>query len=397
MVDIEVNRDVHGYPGPSIDLAAIERELANLWKAPSVPGVREAQIVPTRTSVLNFVVYAATPGLAERTTTLMEHLSAHHPSRAIVFAVCDDPDAFRGDIDAHVEAHCHATATDRYAACFEQITIMTPQDGLEYLPSIIAPLSLPDLPTFLYWPGQPPFGDPRFLRIVRVADRLIYDSLDFSQVPPNLIRAADLARRVADSCVVTDLNWERLTPWREMVARFFDMPDCRWALPAVVQLTFTYGRADGAPDNPAQALLCVGWAANRLGWHVGSVERPGRDGWEFRARRPDGADLTIALRSAPAPSALQGYLMHAELVADDGRRTGRFIIERVGDDLATGRMSLQVGPQTRVCHAQPVPPPKLGDLLVRELQVLTRDELFEDALGEARRFAALMRGRGKGR
>src|SRR5690606_9086298 len=110
-------------------------------------------------------VYAPNPELADLASRLIESLATYHPSRVIIFSVNDDPKALETDIDARVTSYCRVQSPEQVAACVEQVMIAVPPDAIQLLPSIIAPLTLPDLPTFLWWMGQPPLNDPRLCRI----------------------------------------------------------------------------------------------------------------------------------------------------------------------------------------------------------------------------------------
>ena len=54
--------------------------------------------------------------------------------------------------------------------------------------SLVLPLALSDLPVFLRWRGEPPFGAPHFEQLVDIADRLVVDSSEWDE-----LRYAELA------------------------------------------------------------------------------------------------------------------------------------------------------------------------------------------------------------
>jgi glucose-6-phosphate dehydrogenase assembly protein OpcA len=390
MTDIDVSVDVHGIRGPAVDVGSIERELAQLWRMPTVVGLRETDVVPTRTSVLNLVVHSSDPSIETHTSKIINELATNHPSRVISFNVTSDPRAFEDDIDAHVSTHCYTASGERFASCYEKIEIKTPPDSLDQLPSIIVALALPDLPTFVWWPGQPPLSDKRFARLARVATRMVVDSLDFQRCSTNLIRAHDLCHAMGVHCALTDLNWARLTPWRSMMSQFFDMPDCRWALDHVSHLKLAFGHHSGSRVNAAQAMLFAGWITSRLGW---SVDRAGSDqaAGTCSARDVNGDGLIVEMIGVPVPKRYNGYLISASLSSDDGRQRGRFDVERVGDDLATLRMTASLGGHVTAEHAMRSAPTGLSQLLLRELETTTHDDLFEDALADAARYASTIK------
>lgn len=391
MTEIDVSREVTGFPGPAVDVEAIERELSNLWRAPDVVELARAAIVPTRTSVLNLVVVAPDRAAAARIARTVGQLSVHHPSRVVIFVTTPHAADPTNTYDARVTTHCYIAPDAQIAPCFEQVIIDVPPSALDIVASVIPSLTLPDLPTFLWWPGQPPFRDPGMVRVTRMVERLVIDSLDFNHTMANLGRLLDLCRHLGEECAVSDLNWARLITWRELIAQFFDAPDHRWALDAVSRVTLHYGHTRGAADNPAQALLFAGWAASRLGWQVVGGERWGKDAIVFTARRPDGRDLTVALHRAPAPRTFNGLLLSAALTADDGHRSGEFRAARANDDLGTIRVSTVVGGAPRMEYAVRCIASDPGSALVHDLRELGRDIQYEDALDAARSYAGALR------
>jgi glucose-6-phosphate dehydrogenase assembly protein OpcA len=390
----DITREVHGTPGPAIDVAAIERELSMLWTMHGAVDVGGAEVIPTRTSVLNLVVYAPSEEFATRATQIIAELATHHPSRVLVFTVSDDPKDFETDIDARLTSHCRIDGPERLAACVEEVTIAIPPDSLDYLLSIIAPLALPDLPTVLWWLGEPPLDDPRFHRVLLACDRLIVDSREFARHPGGLSREAEFCRQQDAACLITDLNWARLTCWRETLIQFFDIPDCRWALDFVSRVSVSFGRSQQQASNPAQALLLVGWLSERLGWQVVSGERIGPGSWEFSALEPGGRTLRIRLLAKPSPEDFDSQILAISVSASDGRRSASLEADRVGD-LSVITMLARTDGQLRLRRAVRCPPPDLHRLLMSELEMTSRDRIFERALQETNRYAGWLGERGE--
>jgi len=387
MKEVDVSTDVHGRKGPTVDVGSIERELAQLWRMPTVVGLRDTDIVPTRTSVLNLVVHSDDQEMAKRAAKIINELAANHPSRVITFTATADPHAFDDDLDAHVSTHCHTASGERFASCYEKIEIKSPPDSLDVLPSLIIALAIPELPTFIWWPGQPPLEDRRFRRVALSANRLVVDSLDFQECPDGLTGVAALCRDVTHRCALSDLNWSRLTPWRSMMSQFFDKADCRWALDHVTSLKLEYGHAAQRQPNAAQALLFTGWLASRLGWSNHQAPSDGSDHGRCITTDKDGRAIDIAMIDHPAPDRFDGYLLSSTLTADDGQRCGTFEISRIGDDLATVKMTASVDGSIVIEHAMRSEPTNLSQLLLRELENAMHENLYHDALSEADCYA----------
>ncbi|HEX7102958.1 MAG TPA: glucose-6-phosphate dehydrogenase assembly protein OpcA [Nitrolancea sp.] len=388
MSGVNVSSEVNERKGPAVDVGSIERELAQLWRMPTVVGLRETDIVPTRTSVLNLVVHSPNATIGKRTATIINELAANHPSRVISFTATSDPHAFDDDIDAHVSTHCHTASGERFAECYEKIEIKSPPDSLDELPSLIVALAIPDLPTFIWWPGQPPLDDQRFRRVALVANRLIIDSLDFKNCSENLIRVAALCREVGDQCAISDLNWARLAPWRSMMSQFFDKPECNWALRHITELTLEYGRSHSGKQNAAQPMLFAGWLASRLGWDRENIIANSHTNGACSTRDGNGHTIDIVTRDQEVPSRYNGYLLGATLTASNGEQHGTFEIARVGDDLTTIKMTAILDDNVVIEHAMRSEPANLSQLLLRELENTMAEQIFHDALCDAEQYAA---------
>ncbi len=391
MTGIDVSVDVHGFKGPAVDVGSIERELAQLWRMPTVVGLRETDVVPTRTSVLNLVVHCSDPSMESRASKIINELATNHPSRVISFTVTSDPRAFEDDIDAHVSTHCYTASGERFASCYEKIEIKTPPDSLDQLPSIIVALALPDLPTFVWWPGQPPLADKRFARLAHATNRMVVDSLDFQRCGINLMRVHELCKAISERCAITDLNWARLTPWRSMVSQFFDIPDSRWALDRITSVKLQFGHHASSRLNAAQAMLLAGWLSSRLGWNLTQKSVPTDQNGTCSAQAVNGDHIDIQITADPVPKAYNGYLLGASLKAGDGTRSAQFDVERVGDDLATLKMTARLDGQTIAEHAIRSAPIGLSQLLLRELETTMHDCLYEESLADAARYASVLK------
>lgn len=67
--------------------------------------------------------------------------------------------------------------------------------------------------------------------------------------------------------VLTDLNWARLTPWRELIAQCFDPVNLRPLLDQLSEVHFEYeANSPRVLLHRMQALLLTGWLASRLKW-----------------------------------------------------------------------------------------------------------------------------------
>lgn len=382
MAELQSSRVIQQSPSATIDIDEIERELAELWRSSGRLDTRGVEVALSRTSVLTLFVYATDQARAEHARTVIEELAGEHPSR-VVLITAQSPGSGNGTPGAAVSIQCKLGVAERYAPCYEQIVITLASDGLDLLPSVLIPLSLPDLPTFLWWVGPPPVHDRRFARIARAVDRVILDSLDFARPASDLIAVRRLRNQLEPvDTVLSDLNWARIAPWQEMTARTFDLPHCRWALDALTEVWVVSGRYEQRPPHPVQALLFLGWMGSRLGWEFDDARsRP--DGWCFSMKDTNGQRIDWNICFEPYAARLHGHILSVQLHARQDDAQATFSVARGGLDRATVKLSAQNRQQQLLEYAFHHSMFDLRRLLVGEFQSLAADPLYEAALAEA--------------
>lgn len=298
-------------------VAALERELARLRRVQSAHA-RELVRPIARASVLNLIVYADREEHARRAARSISDLALRHPSRAIV--VLADRGSREGS-EKRIEMHCQLPIPDgARQVCYEQILVRASGDVDDRLASAVIPLLVPDLPVFLWWTGTPPLGSRSFADLLRLTDRLIVDSADFARPEVTLPIIARISEAARGRFGVTDLNWTRLTPWREIATAFFDVPSWRLFLDGITGLRVGFAvDMDGRDIHPSQALLLVGWLASRLGWRPLETLAPSEaGGLLFAIARPDGARIMVRVRPRFEPGLNDGDIRGS----GSRRRTG---------------------------------------------------------------------------
>lgn len=368
-----IDETVWGGQATSID--ALERELARLRRA-ALAHAKERGITLARASVLNLVVYSEREVHARRAARALEELALRHPSRAIVLL----GDRDREGVVASVQLHCHVPQADgAQPVLYEQILARVRGDFDERVASVVIPLLVPDLPVFLWWTGTPP-SDARHLDdLVTLADRFIVDSADFARADRTLPEIARLMRlRVG----ITDLNWARLTHWRELIAQFFDVPTWRPFLDGITGLRAGFAvDMDGRDIHPSQALLLLGWLASRLTWRpVEAIAPAEAGGLLFHMERADGAAVMVRLRPRFERGLEAGDVSGVRIQAAIGPRTAEFVIKRAPDEHHATATAVVDGV---VRSERVVPLAALGirELLGEELAITGNDRVYEAALG----------------
>ena len=226
------------WTGKDVSVSAIERELSALRAR-----VDEATEGPDmRTSVMTHMAWAP-PEWIDAARGTLAGLADRHPSRTILFV--PEPDADDG-LDADVRLQCFPLEGQRRHVCSEVIELHLRGKRAVAPASLALPLLISDLPAFLRWRGQPPFGAPEFEQLVDVADRLVVDSGEWEELPGAYGRLVPYFERTA----VSDIAWARAMRWRREMASLW---------PGIAQ-----ARELRVAGPRADALVLAGWLRGRL-------------------------------------------------------------------------------------------------------------------------------------
>lgn len=359
----------------------IEQVLRDLRSASLPRADRGAPLV--RATVLNLVAYAERQTLAEQMGHWMADLAEQHPARAVIMHPEPAPGA--GDLQIWVEAHCHPTLAG-HLVCYEEVQVAARGPVIERLPALVLSLLLRDLPVVLWWPGDLPVGTTLFDRLMASSDRLVADSASATRPTELLRRLVALGHAEHCQCMIRDLNWGRLTPWRELTAQFFDPPDSR---PYLERLDHVRIELTSAPERPdmAQPYLLAAWLATRLGWMPGPVpwtEVPG--GAQLNLRRGQ-EPVVVEIESMPDEEPGSQGLSCLELSAHTATGEAAFTIQRSEDGRRATVSTVLPGGERR---QRVVPFPVLTplDLMSEELSRSGHDAPFDEALRMAAFFSA---------
>jgi len=227
-----------------IRLRDAEKELRNLWEVASREAEHDGQDGVLRLREFNLIVYADGDKIAERVSQVIARLAQRHPARAIILLDVGARVPGEGVNDAWVSAACYLTPQGERHVCWEQVTIPAWGKAAQLLDTTAMPVLVPHLPTVLWWPGQPDLGGDVFRRLGEVSDLVVVDSAGFSNSVSGLCELADVLGRDSRNYNVNDLNWGRLTAWRDMVADLFDEPQRLLLLEKVLSVEITYGAED---------------------------------------------------------------------------------------------------------------------------------------------------------
>lgn len=361
-------------PGASspVPVRAVEGELARLREeATQVP---DASAGPgaLRACTLNLVVAArGGEGPADLAPFIAE-IMAEHPCRALL--LLEEGGAVAA-VQATVAAVCHRPATGGGLVCGEQVLLAAGAEGRRAVAGAALSLLVPDLPVALWWRAGSPEADERFARLAGVADRILLDSASLGDGRPDFPTLTGLVERYRDAAL-TDLQWPRLTPWRNLTAQFFDPPEMRPCLTQVAEVTVTFGPQ---PSGASQALLYAGWLASRVGWRGTGAGRREADGGIRAALEREGGRVRLQLRPAGAVGA-EG-LVGVSLLAE-GQSPARFRLARAADGMCVASEA-ELSGRPALSRTVCVEEPREGELIRQELRFTGRDRIFEEALRAA--------------
>jgi hypothetical protein len=261
------------WAGEGVHLADVDTALARLR-------MEAASESPSmRTSVMTHIAWVPEPWV-EQARGALAGMAERHPSRTIL--LLPDPDAGESRIDACVWVERYEIPGAGRGVVTEVIELAVRGSRAKAPASVVEPLLVSDLPVFLRWRGEPPWGSPELEQLVNVTDRLIVDSTEWDDVPYPYRNLSRLFPRAACS----DIAWARTSRWRSLLASL-------WPGIADVGTIRVHGTA-------AQAWLLAGWLRSRLGRddirleHVASERLTGID--------LDGEPAPWPAGDPPAPS-----------------------------------------------------------------------------------------------
>ena len=337
-----------------------------------------------RTARANLVMFSADTETAAQAEDTLPGLVWQHPCRAIHIVKEEEADA---PLQATSQLHTRSEGSRRIIAC-EQVTLRVGLTQMASLEGVVEPLLHPDLPVCLWWRGNPPFDGTLFERLVEAADRIIYDSQCFLEPEEDLPWIHDMVTRSARFGVsASDVNWARLTPWRLLVAQFFDGPAQVGALDGIsrVEIEFvdrhvTFGHV------PLQAWLLLGWLATRLHWKA-REQAPALVDHEARFQLWQGdtpVDVVLRQRIAASERDATRTSSHPDgIVAVEIATTlpcaGQYRVERLDDANCVRAVRAQENTQPVEAVVE-MPPEPDADLIAQEMDRPGRDQVYEEVL-----------------
>ena len=231
--------ELESWTGEDVRIADVETALARLRAAAGPLGGSPNM----RTSVMTHLAWVPEPWL-DQARAALAGMAELHPSRTIL--LLPDPDAGKDRVDATVSVESYVLPGVERTVSTEVIELRLCGMRAKAPASVVLPLLVSDLPVFIRWRGEPPWGTPELEQLVGIVDRLIVDSTEWDDLPFPYRHLVELFPRVAAS----DIAWARTSRWRSLLASL-------WPGIADVRTIRVHG-------TEAQAWLLLGWLRSRL-------------------------------------------------------------------------------------------------------------------------------------
>jgi glucose-6-phosphate dehydrogenase assembly protein OpcA len=351
-------------------ISRIESELLKLEHGLALAQAESQTRLPVRTSVLNLVVYVHDESEMELVRGAVAGLVGRHPSRTIYLM----PGASQsGEVEAELRAYCLAASIELMQNCVEEICLRTGPLRSGYLPELISPLLVSDLPTCAWYPRLNRDSASVLAGLAELADQVVVDSAGAVDAAADLRILGPFGRQI------TDFTWLRLLPWCELTAQFFDSEPSRHYLEQITRLQIEYSGSTTA------SALYAGWLADRLGWEPFPEDRAPLVRFFRRKGEPGQFTLMQLLRSNDA-TLLRGTILGITLQAQrPSAAPARFQIRRSDSGTSAQTISrLHNGRESE--RTAPLPSNDLSSLLAEALDVIRPSRVYRGALKMALRF-----------
>jgi glucose-6-phosphate dehydrogenase assembly protein OpcA len=304
------------------------------------------------TATLNFLVYVDDAKhrswVAERALRIAEK----HPSRLLLLDASDPGEG--ASVSATGRGGTSASGSTVHS---ERVELGVGRLAPVALRSLVQSLTLPDIPTVLWWTASPSVREQHLSELLPLSNSIVVDSSGCRGDAETVRELGQLCARRPD-VVVRDLAWMRLLPWQDVIAQFFDDAVFLKDLSSLTRLEVVSG-------SEAEALYLAGWLASRLGWTPAGPST-------FRGS--DGRAIAFEHRR-------EGRIRRVQLVALTSADS-RFI-GRVTD--GSDAVCLMVeGRKQRPCAYTPLQSIDNMSLIERAILSSRRDAIFEGALRTVR-------------
>lgn len=232
----------------------ILKSLGKLWTSLGQEEKEHGKPTVLRACAMTLIVATGESDGGFSASQIISELMHEHPSRGIVLTVSERGER---DLEARVFAQCWKPFGKAQQICCEQIEIHSRPESWPHVGPTLIGLLVADLPV-VFWCRHAGVLGPQATAdqiagmeaVMSLATKTIVDTKE-QDLASSLER---LSQWRARGRLIADLEWTRLTPWREPIAQLFD-GERENPYSSFDRVEIAY--ANDAP--PASALYLAGW------------------------------------------------------------------------------------------------------------------------------------------
>ena len=242
----------------------ILKGLGKLWTSLGQEEKQQGKPTVLRACAMTLIVVTNGDADGFEASQALSELMHEHPSRGILLSV--DEQVEHG-FEARVVAQCWKPFGKAQQICCEQIEIATNRQNWPNIAPTIIGITVADLPVVLCCLQEETLNPaaPKEIRsgldaLTNLASKTVVSSR--SRPPAEVFQV--LSKWKAEGEVFADLEWTRLTPWRQPIAQIFDNPERENRFSMFTEIEIAY-----AGDYPAASVLYMGaWLSKPYGAKV---------------------------------------------------------------------------------------------------------------------------------
>jgi glucose-6-phosphate dehydrogenase assembly protein OpcA len=208
----------------------------------------------TRTSVATLIIVNRTTDELDQAETVIDHLGERHPARIITLLAPKGAGEREDRVDCDITLH--SGMAEGHEIWSDEIRMRVSGGPARHLASLLRPLLLSDLPVIVWYvAGIPDERDP----LLKIANAVVIDSksaIDPGEGEISMHRAFGEIAALSRRNFIVDLSWERLRPWRKLLAAQFDGAVYRPFIQGIHRVEVT--------GKLGPRTLLAGWLGSRL-------------------------------------------------------------------------------------------------------------------------------------
>lgn len=187
---------------------------------------------------------------------------------------------------------------------------------VQRVPFLIIPQLVSDLPIFMLW-GTDLVDENNILSdLDKYADRVIVDSesTDNLQIFSQKILEAQKNTRLE----VIDLNWARMSGWRDVIGKVFNNQERFHTLETSDRIEIVYNGIENSffHHSETQAIYLQSWLATKLGWKFDQLKR--KEGISEVTYKKDQRSIEVSLKPGTFQERAPGSIFSLYLRSPEG-------------------------------------------------------------------------------